>query len=385
MAIVIAASSASAASQEQIDKATKNLAIIDGIVYSIFDPAPVPGQAVENPLFAAYNAASAQGPAALAAYLDSLSPADANSTLNTLGDPARQEFLAALSPAAALALLNDMPPGDFQDLANGGMPPGSALLAEFQAIQQPFLDAINNNNPFAIADWSKFNANGANLSGKDLSWAPALGLTGANFDSAQWVDWTNFEGLDWTGFDPTDRDFEHSNLANSTGLDGAKLSNAQALLDTNFQNVDLTGFTAVNTALLANNFEGATGLADGAALNGARRGEWENVGMGNGLNGSEWVMNYSQNFDGLVRANLTGQSLSALDTNNISLRGTNLSNTTGLTAEKLAMANGLGADGGQTMNLSGTGITRVALENALIAAGKDPFGNPNYDLNGITF
>lgn len=81
---------------------------------------------------------------------------------------------------------------------------------------------------------------------------------------------------------------------------------------------------------------------------------------------------------GFWGVNLTGQNLSGWQpTYNISRA--NLTNVTGLTASSLASATNI-----TQLNLRGTGITKAALDAALVAAGKNPAAG-NYDTGTIQF
>lgn len=238
-----------------------------------------------------------------------------------------------------------------------------------------------------------FNADGKSLMRVDLS--GTTGLDASQLNGATSLRETNLTGLNLTGMDAAGKSLYGANLAGTTGVTGAQINNATEVQRSNLSNIDLTGFDPAGRSLLGVNLAGATGLT-GTQLNGATDVARANLSQrdlagfnptgrsfymtdlsgstgitGTQLNGVTDVM-----FAGLANMDLTGFNPAGRD-----LAGVNLANTTGITPELLATTKGLVG-----VNLSGTGITRAALEAALIAAGKNT--SPAawyYNLDRVTF
>jgi prepilin-type N-terminal cleavage/methylation domain-containing protein len=169
----------------------------------------------------------------------------------------------------------------------------------------------------------------------------------------------DFSGLNLTGWDPINKSLEgiDFNLSNVTvaqlnspnNLTGPEFPFVD-IQGTNLQGRNLTGLITTDRVLNDVNFTGATI--------------------------STAQLNQASSYTG---AKLNGRNLSGLNTSNKSLNNVDMSNSTNITMTMLTGSNGL-----RGMKLTGTGITRPALQAAL-DANVPPRAGFQYDLNTVTF
>lgn len=212
----------------------------------------------------------------------------------------------------------------------------AALFAELKdAVTSPLTNTSNKGN-----DWSKVDLTGKFIWGYNFQ---GSGMTGTQLNAGANLIYANLSGLDLAGLDWSTKSIQGVNFAGVTGLNVASINaSTGSYAQAKFIDVDLTGFNPVGKDIMSVYFDGVTGA--------------NFAGVANPWNPTDTIPQTFINSDA-----------STLEIAGKSLQGRNFSNSTGLTAEKIASA-GYASN----CNLTGTGITPEALRAAILAAGGDP-------------
>ena len=195
---------------------------------------------------------------------------------------------------------------------------------------------------------------GLNLNGRSIGGArfAGTGITGLQLNQATQLNGTKLNGLNLAGLNMSGKSMTSSDLTGVTGITGSAFNGAISIAGSKFTGVDMSGFTPGNTRVAYANYSGTTNFT------------------GSMLNSTDQTKNY-MNVSGL---NLTGANFSGA-----TITGTNFTNASNLTAQNIASAASI-----NNINLSGTGITKAALNEALTNAGKNP-NSGHFNTNSITF
>ena len=195
---------------------------------------------------------------------------------------------------------------------------------------------------------------GLNLTNKYLSAdiSNTTGVTGAMLNTLQGIGGANLSGLNLTGINLNGKYINQVDFSNTTGLTGSNFNGVSTLYGSKLTGIDLSGFTGTNTVLQYTDFTGTQNF------------------NANIINNANPIIN---------GINLSGQNLTGVNFTGKQLNSGNYTNATGLTPQMIANATSI-----SNLVLTGTGITKSALDAALITAGKDP-NTGNFNTNTITF
>lgn len=179
------------------------------------------------------------------------------------------------------------------------------------------------------------------------------------FSDSDAFEYVVLSGLNLTGWDPINKTLEGVDFTNTN------VSVSQLNSPSNFTGVDFPYVNIVNANLSYLNLAGlitSNRYLDGVNFTGATI--------------SVTQLNQSRGYAG---AKLTGRNLSGLSLSNKSLAGTDFSGSTNLSASVIAQTVNL-----RGLKLTGTGVTRTALQNALNAQ-VPPKTGFLFDLDSVTF